>query len=74
MTATMNTTWFSKTQVFAVRDVNRNFSQFERRLLPQLNTCERSCNSDSDCSDCWICCRCLPVVAETTYLVSTCFI
>lgn len=61
---TVNTRWFSKIQVFAARDVNNNFSQLERRLLLQLHTCECPCNSDDDCNDCWLCCRCLPAAVE----------
>ncbi|KAJ8557330.1 hypothetical protein K7X08_002955 [Anisodus acutangulus] len=72
MATAMNTVWFSKTQVLGARDVKRNFSQLERRLLPQLNTCERICNSDSDCSDCWICCRCRPILDNPT--ISSCFL
>lgn len=45
-----------------VRDINSIFSQLERRLLPQLNTCERPCDTNNDCSVCSICCSCPPMV------------
>ncbi|OIT21537.1 hypothetical protein A4A49_34020 [Nicotiana attenuata] len=53
-----NLLWFSKMQVMAARDIDYDVSPMERRLLPQLNTCLRSCTSDSDCSDCILCCHC----------------
>lgn len=49
---------FSKIQVMAARDVDNDLSKIQGRLLPRLNTCFRSCKSNSDCSDCWVCCSC----------------
>ncbi|OIT20255.1 hypothetical protein A4A49_64931 [Nicotiana attenuata] len=55
---TINVPEFSNNQVVAASDIDHVLSEFTKRLLPQLNTCFRSCTSDSDCSDCWICCTC----------------
>ncbi|OIS95986.1 hypothetical protein A4A49_23856, partial [Nicotiana attenuata] len=60
MATTMNALWFSKTNVLAW-NVEHDFSRVERCLLPQLNgilTCERDCQTNDDCNDCWICCKC----------------
>ncbi|OIT19779.1 hypothetical protein A4A49_41970 [Nicotiana attenuata] len=42
----------------AAPNVDLDVSKMARRLLPQLNTCLRSCENDSGCSDCWLCCTC----------------
>ncbi|OIT35262.1 hypothetical protein A4A49_24478 [Nicotiana attenuata] len=55
---TINVSGFSNNQVEATPDVDHVLSEFTKRLLPQLNTCFRSCTSNSDCSDCWVCCAC----------------
>ncbi|KAJ8573011.1 hypothetical protein K7X08_009522 [Anisodus acutangulus] len=55
MAATINMAW---SQVMAARDVDYNISGMKERLLPQLNTCGRLCNSNDHCSDCIICCTC----------------
>ncbi|KAK6773149.1 hypothetical protein RDI58_028387 [Solanum bulbocastanum] len=62
--ATILTICWSLRQVVAVREVNNDLSGIERRLLPQVQindwvTCNRVCHSQSDCSDGWICKRCL---------------
>lgn len=46
-----------KREVLATHD----FSGFKRRLLPQLSdiaTCGKVCESENDCTDCWVCCKC----------------
>ncbi|OIS95623.1 hypothetical protein A4A49_02377 [Nicotiana attenuata] len=59
MVITVNVPWISITQVIATSlDVDHDLSIIEKRLLPQLNWCFSPCTSDSDCSNCWICCTC----------------
>ncbi|OIS95985.1 hypothetical protein A4A49_58709 [Nicotiana attenuata] len=60
MTTTMDVLWYSKTNVLAW-NVEHDFSRVERCLLPQLNdalTCGKDCQTNDDCSDCWVCCKC----------------
>ncbi|OIT08805.1 hypothetical protein A4A49_45247 [Nicotiana attenuata] len=56
--AAMNMAWFSETHLVVARNVARDLSGVERRLLSQLNTCFRSCEINYDCNDCWTCCTC----------------
>ncbi|OIT05849.1 hypothetical protein A4A49_31041 [Nicotiana attenuata] len=61
LTASINLSWFPKTQAMSTRDINHDALEFQRRLLPQVNdliTCGRGCTTKSDCSDCWLCCDC----------------
>ncbi|OIT01016.1 hypothetical protein A4A49_07153 [Nicotiana attenuata] len=58
MVATANVPLLTNTKVEAVLDVDHNLSGMRKRLLPQLNTCFRSCTSSLDCNDCWVCCAC----------------
>ncbi|KAJ8558043.1 hypothetical protein K7X08_004809 [Anisodus acutangulus] len=60
MAIILNVLWFSPKQAMAT-EVDHDHSGLKKRLPPQLNdffTCKRPCTSDSDCSDCWTCCRC----------------
>ncbi|OIT19177.1 hypothetical protein A4A49_44117 [Nicotiana attenuata] len=60
MASIINVSWLPKTLIMATRDIERDLSGFGRRLLPELNTCLRSCTPhSSDCSDCWVCCACM---------------
>ncbi|OIT19830.1 hypothetical protein A4A49_53467 [Nicotiana attenuata] len=70
MVAIVNASWFAKIHVIAARDmVGQELSGLKRRLLPQLNTCFRSCTSHKNCSsDCWICCYCEPSVATGAFI------
>lgn len=59
--------WFSKTQLVAARNADLIHPGIKGRLLPQLNTCTRSCTSDSDCNDCWTCCHCGSVLGFSPF-------
>ncbi|OIT01017.1 hypothetical protein A4A49_07155 [Nicotiana attenuata] len=58
MVATTHLTILTNTTVGATQDVDLNLLGMRKRLLPQLNTCLRSCKSSLDCNDCWVCCAC----------------
>ncbi|KAM3327155.1 hypothetical protein P3S67_002281 [Capsicum chacoense] len=54
--------WSSKMQAMAKRDLALHLAAVEQQLLPvenDLGTCGRSCTSNADCSDCWLCCECV---------------
>lgn len=60
--------WISKTQVLATLDINH---ELKRRLFPKINsimTCYSRCTSDSDCSDCWVCCSCTYDIVDNIYM------